>query len=602
MEGGVNLHGVGLHQGTGGGIVALALDALYLGKEFAEVGAQGGVVVDADVGLVLALDEFHGGRLAGYGALGALHLLAVGAGQYPVGDEGAVAHVGLLNVVAGLDAHELGDEAVLHIGVELCLVGLHIGCEAEFAELGVGHVVEAEEVGAGLLNGGAVGLQRVGVGAGEEFAGAVAEAFVEVGVEVVGEVAVLADEGEGGVVDGELLTHTAAGSCLGIGGGEVADGDALGAEVAAHPVGVGQVDADGGAGVEVAGENGGGDDLGADALALCFLEAGVNGGVVLKPLGVGGEFLRAGRGGEVLEVDNALPRGLHAEGVAVGLGEAVDEIYGGGGVLEPEDVEGVKGAEVARAVVFDEFADDALLLGRVGEGQCFLQPIYYAGEGSVVEAAYAIDLLIDEAPLVAHEAGVEAHHYGARVGEGLALGVELLGLGLRDAGGVVVAGGGEDEVLAVALVGAHLHDAVVEDDGEDFLVEGGAYALEGVTQPYLGEVGVELLAAVVVVDAGGEPQALEIHLEGEEVLVLAVAPVVGVDFLEGVADAEVVASVLVEKDVASGEGGFLEVIDEGLLAQGELVEAGHLIAEHLDVGKLLVGVLEVVGSLAGCEG
>lgn len=112
----------------------------------------------------------------------------------------------------------------------------------------------------------------------------------------------------------------------------------------------------------------------------------------------------------------------------------------------------------------------------------------------------------------------------------------------------------------------------------------------------------ELFATVVVVDAGGEPEALQIDFKGAEVVVGAVALVVGIHFLKGTADAEVVASVLVEEDVAAREGGFLEVIDEGFLPQRELVEAGHLVAQHLDVGKLLVGVAEIVGGLCRREG
>ena len=68
----------------------------------------------------------------------------------------------------------------------MCLVGVGIGREAQFDEFGVGDVVEAEEVGAGFLDGGAVGLERVGIDAGEQASGAVSETFVQVGVEVVG--------------------------------------------------------------------------------------------------------------------------------------------------------------------------------------------------------------------------------------------------------------------------------------------------------------------------------------------------------------------------------------------------------------------------------
>ena len=106
-------------------------------------------------------------------------------------------------------------------------------------------------------------------------------------MEVIAGIAVLGNEFARGLVDDELLVHAVAVGRLVVGIGEVADGDALGTVLATHPVAVGQIDADGSGGIEVAGKNGGGDNLGGNALALRFLKARVNGTVVFKPLGVG---------------------------------------------------------------------------------------------------------------------------------------------------------------------------------------------------------------------------------------------------------------------------------------------------------------------------
>ena len=249
VEHGVDLHAVVLYEVACCGIVALALDALDFGKEFAEEGAKFGVVVDADVGFAAFLYEFH-------------HLVGLTVFVGPAGNEGTVAHVRLFDVVAGFDAHELRHESVHHVGVVLALVGFEIGCESEIDEFLVGHVIKAEEVGARFFDGRTVGFQCVGVGAGEEFSAAVAETFVEVGVEVVAGVAVLADELARGIVNDELFVHAGAVGRLVVGIGEVADGDALGTVFASNPVGVGKVDADGGGRIEVAAKDGSGDDFG----------------------------------------------------------------------------------------------------------------------------------------------------------------------------------------------------------------------------------------------------------------------------------------------------------------------------------------------------
>ena len=96
--------------------------------------------------------------------------------------------------------------------------------------------------------------------------------------------------------------------------------------------------------------------------------------------------------------------------------------------------------------------------------------------------------------------------------------------------------------------------------------------------------------------AGGEPHALEVDGECAVEFVGMFSVVVLVDGFEEGTDAEVVTSVLVEEDVASFESGFLEIVDEGLFLKCEFFEAFHFVAEHLDVGELLVGILETVGN------
>ena len=106
----------------------------------------------------------------------------------------------------------------------------------------------------------------------------------------------------------------------------------------------------------------------------------------------------------------------------------------------------------------------------------------------------------------------------------------------------------------------------------------------------------------MVVDAVAEPHTLEVLFHGHKVGISAVALVVTVGLLQKVTNLQVVASVLVEQNVASPKGSFLQVIDECLLLQRELLETVHTIAQHLDVGKTFVCELKTVllgGSAAG---
>lgn len=589
MDGGIDLHTVGFDETTGGFVVALALDALHFGQERTEEVAHLGIVVDANEGLTLLFHEFHAG-FRGFALFGLL--------KYPMGDEGTVAHVSFFDVVAGLDAYELRECTVLDVGVVGRLVSIGIRCESEFGELGISQIVEGKEVGAAFLDGGAVGLERIGVGAGQELSAAVTETLVEVSVEVVATIAVLQNELTRGLVDDELLVHTAAVSGFGVGVGKVGDGDGLRTEITTNPVGVGQVDADGGGGIEVAGENGGGDDFGGHALHFLLFETRIDGAVVFEPLGVEGEGVGTLCGGYVFEVDDAFPGGFHAEGIAVALDEAVDEIDVALHVFEPLDGIVVEGAEIAGAIELDEATNDGRLVGIFGKGDGGFEVLDDLRDGRAVESAFAPHVFFEKAELTAHETRVHAHHDGAGIGGGFALSIELFGFGLRDIGAVVVAGASEHEVFAVFLVGAHLHHIGIEDDGIEGFVERVVERTERGAQPLLGKSGYELLVAVMVVQTGGEPKALEVGDEGLEVLGLAVAAIVAIDSFEHVAEAKIVSTVLIVENVTTGECGFGEVVDERLLTKREAVEAFDFVAQHLNVGKLLVGVGEII---AGCR-
>ena len=95
--------------------------------------------------------------------------------------------MGFLHVLARFDTHQLGHEAVEHVLVVFGFVGVGVVEQAEFKQFRVGKIVEREEVGAGFFECRSVSLESVGVDSGQQLAGTVAEAFVQVGVEVVGD-------------------------------------------------------------------------------------------------------------------------------------------------------------------------------------------------------------------------------------------------------------------------------------------------------------------------------------------------------------------------------------------------------------------------------
>ena len=204
----VDFDGVGLDEVAAGFVVTFALDSLDFAEKLSEEIAESGVVVDFDVGLAVFADQFD--NIVGLTFL-----------ESPFGDELAVSHVGFLDILARLDAHELGHEAVEHIFVVFGLVGVGVVEQSELDEFRVAEIVEGEEVGAGFLKGRTVSLEGVGVDSGEQASRAVAQTFVEVGVEVVGDEEVFVEKVGGRFVDDEFLVESVAVAGFVVGAGDV---------------------------------------------------------------------------------------------------------------------------------------------------------------------------------------------------------------------------------------------------------------------------------------------------------------------------------------------------------------------------------------------
>ena len=69
----------------------------------------------------------------------------------PFGDELAVAHVCLLNIVAKFDAVELSHKTIQHILVIFRLISIGVIKDSELLQLGISEVIQGEKVGTSLL-------------------------------------------------------------------------------------------------------------------------------------------------------------------------------------------------------------------------------------------------------------------------------------------------------------------------------------------------------------------------------------------------------------------------------------------------------------------
>ena len=306
----------------------------------------------------------------------------------------------LLDVLARLDARQLGHHAVEDILGITRLGDVERGNQPQFDQLRITQVVKPEQVGAGLFERRAVALQLAALDTRSQLARAVPQALMQVGVQVVGQLAVplhpLAVLG----AEHELLVETVAVSSHVVGIGDVVDGDRLRAVLLANPVGIGQVDADGRRGIAVAAEHRH-DDLGRNAPHDRLAVGLGHGRMILEPLGVVGDHLRAVAGLGVHEVDVGLTRSLAAQRIAVVLDEAVDEIDVRNGVLHP-------------AVVVADERRDVGLLRLFGHGLRLFEPVDDPLDGRRIHAAQLPDTLADASRVILRQLRVQS--VGDRLG------------------------------------------------------------------------------------------------------------------------------------------------------------------------------------------
>ena len=194
-----------------------------------------------------------------------------------MGNQGPIAHVGLLDDVTWTDAYQLCHQTIHHVGIILRLIGFAIRNESQLYQFGVGNIIQPEEVGPRLLYRIPISLQSIGIHTRQQLSASMSQTFVQIGVQVITDVAIFIDETECFCIDDELFPETISMRGLVIGICNIADRDALGTILGPNPVCIRQINADGGRGIFIATQHSRTDDIGRDALDHRFAETGING-------------------------------------------------------------------------------------------------------------------------------------------------------------------------------------------------------------------------------------------------------------------------------------------------------------------------------------
>ena len=385
---------------------------------------------------------------------------------------------------------------------------------------------------------------------------------------------------------GKLGEHTTPGSLV-VGIDNVPQGHGLGAVDLTDPVAVGQVDPNGGAWRGITSFSCDIDHIVGDPYNFFLLVRFHEGHVVLEPLGVVHQGGHACAGVKVFDLHHRFIAPGVSERIVVDLDEAIDVIHIALGVLDPVDVVQAPLLQIARFVIRHQIAQGRGLLFILGIFASLHEPSDDLFDALSVETIQFVDILHHFSLLVFLQTAVQAIlHRTAVVAVGNALEVRF-GLFCGDVRGVEIDRRTLHQSLGSVLLDLLGLHSGVEDDRPQLVAHFMARGREQMVEVRFPKIRQVLRVGVVVVDAVGEPNALEVDLECHPSLHGAIAFVIEVDVLQQPTDAEVVAVVLVVHDVPATQPCHVQAVDQGLLTLGELLPPGDLVPDNLQVGELL---------------
>ena len=189
--------------------------------------------------------------------------------------------------------HLLGQQAIHHVGIVLCLIGIRTVEQAELQEFAVRNVIQSEEVGTRLFDGISVILQRITIGSRKQPPASMTQAFMEICVQIVCLVGKLIHPLKCFRIDDKLLTEAVSPRRHIVSVCKIRDGNAFRTMLRPDPVGIREVDSDGRRGVFVSTQHRSAYHIRRNASHGLLLKASIYRRMVFEPLSIRADNLRA---------------------------------------------------------------------------------------------------------------------------------------------------------------------------------------------------------------------------------------------------------------------------------------------------------------------
>ena len=227
--------------------------------------------------------------------------------KHPVGNQGTVAHMRLLDVLTQLYAHQLRHSAVHQLLIVLRLIGFFVRSNTQLHQLLIRHIIQREQIGTGFFKSRTVFFEIVLGHSGHQLSRSVSQALMQIHVHITHQSTVFLSQFALHIREHEFFVETVTLCSLIIGFGQVFNRHRFRTVVLANPIGIGQVDTDRRSRIASSGKDRSGDHFGRYSTTFRFFVLFSRRRIIFKPLRIGRQDTGALGGGYIFEVNHRLP-------------------------------------------------------------------------------------------------------------------------------------------------------------------------------------------------------------------------------------------------------------------------------------------------------
>ena len=299
MKSRIDLYGILLHQFLSGRKITFTLDTLHFRQQSSEQFTQLSIVINHHVCLAIPLFQFN-------------HVIDLSFFIYPFGNQLTVAHMGFFDILALLDPNQLCHQAIHYIFIVFGLISLCIRHKSEFHQLGISEIVQTEKIGTRLFQSRTVGLQSIRIGIGKQFTGTMSQAFMQIGMQIVGDESVFLQSFALLIAPDKFLIETISLRSFVICLSDILDRNGFRTMIAANPVGIRQVDANRSCRIAITSQHGNRNYFGTDSFYFFFLKPFIYRRMIFEPLRIIADHFCSLRCLLIDKVHGRLPAGFHS--------------------------------------------------------------------------------------------------------------------------------------------------------------------------------------------------------------------------------------------------------------------------------------------------